>query len=58
MLGSTSPPPVSLHAYMEGLQTNWLLVPAGFSLAEEAENLVNSVMDMLRFSLALRVRAA
>jgi TetR/AcrR family acrAB operon transcriptional repressor len=33
-------------------------VPAGFSLAEEAENLVNSVMDMLRFSLALRVRAA
>jgi TetR/AcrR family acrAB operon transcriptional repressor len=49
---------ISLHAYMEGLQTNWLLVPAGFSLAEEAENLVNSVMDMLRFSLALRVRAA
>ncbi|MNF30419.1 HTH-type transcriptional regulator TtgR [compost metagenome] len=49
---------ISLHAYMEGLQTNWLLVPAGFSLAEEAENLVNSVMDMLRFSLALRVRSA
>ncbi|MDH4559184.1 TetR family transcriptional regulator [Pseudomonas sp. BN417] len=49
---------ISLHAYMEGLQTNWLLVPAGFSLAEEAEDLVNSVMDMLRFSPALRVRVA
>ncbi|MCY1280408.1 HTH-type transcriptional regulator TtgR [compost metagenome] len=49
---------ISLHAYMEGLQSNWLLVPAGFSLADEAESLVNSVMDMLRFSPALRVRAA
>ncbi|MDH4609970.1 TetR family transcriptional regulator [Pseudomonas sp. BN102] len=49
---------ISLHAYMEGLQTNWLLVPAGFSLAEEAEDLVNSVMDMLRLSPALRVRVA
>lgn len=49
---------ISLHAYMEGLQTNWLLVPAGFSLAEEAEDLVNSVMDMLRFSPALRVSVA
>lgn len=49
---------ISLHAYMEGLQSNWLLVPAGFSLADEAENLVNSVMDLLRFSPALRVRSA
>lgn len=49
---------ISLHAYMEGLQTNWLLVPAGFSLAEEAEDLVNGLMDMLRFSPALRVRVA
>ncbi|MFC5697319.1 TetR family transcriptional regulator [Pseudomonas sp. GCM10022186] len=47
---------ISLHAYMEGLQTNWLLVPDGFSLAEEADKLVDALMDMLRFSPALRVR--
>ncbi|MDH4580637.1 TetR family transcriptional regulator [Pseudomonas sp. BN415] len=49
---------VSVHAYMEGIQTNWLLVPDGFSLAGEAENLVDSLMDMLNFSPALRVRTA
>ncbi|AOE86946.1 TetR family transcriptional regulator [Pseudomonas sp. TCU-HL1] len=48
---------ISLHAYIEGIQTNWLLVPDGYSLAAEAECLVNSLMDMLRFSPALRVRA-
>ncbi len=48
---------VSVHAYMEGIQTNWLLVPNGYSLADEADNLVNSLMDMLRSSPALRVRA-
>ncbi|MFZ6049211.1 TetR family transcriptional regulator [Pseudomonas sp. CR3202] len=46
---------ISVHAYMEGLQTNWLLVPGGFSLAEEADKLVDALMDMLRFSPALRV---
>ncbi|MGF6695120.1 TetR/AcrR family acrAB operon transcriptional repressor [Metapseudomonas resinovorans] len=49
---------ISVHAYMEGIQTNWLLVPDGFSLAGEAENLVDSLMDMLNFSPALRVRTA
>ncbi|GLZ89363.1 TetR family transcriptional regulator [Metapseudomonas resinovorans] len=48
---------VSVHAYMEGIQTNWLLAPDGYSLADEAESLVNSLMDMLTFSPALRVRA-
>ncbi|MCO6055102.1 TetR family transcriptional regulator [Pseudomonas sp. MOB-449] len=47
---------ISLHAYMEGIQTNWLLVPDGYSLADEAESLVNSLMDMLTFSPALRAR--
>ncbi|NWL78056.1 TetR family transcriptional regulator [Pseudomonas taiwanensis] len=49
---------VSVHAYMEGIQTNWLLVPNGYSLADEAESLVDSLMDMLTFSPALRVRSA
>ncbi|AYF90599.1 TetR family transcriptional regulator [Pseudomonas sp. DY-1] len=49
---------VSVHAYIEGIQTNWLLVPNGYSLADEAESLVNSLMDMLTFSPALRVRSA
>lgn len=46
---------VSVHAYMEGIQTNWLLAPDGYSLADEAEILVDSLMDMLRFSPALRM---
>ena len=48
---------ISVHAYLEGIQTNWLLVPERYSLADEAENLVNSLMDMLKSSPALRVRA-
>lgn len=48
---------ISVHAYIEGIQTNWVLVPDGYSLAQEAENLVNSLMDMLRLSTALRIRA-
>lgn len=48
---------ISVHAYLEGIQTNWLLVPEGYSLAAEAEQLVDSLIDMLRFSPALRVRA-
>ncbi|WP_271408775.1 TetR family transcriptional regulator [Pseudomonas sp. Q1-7] len=47
---------ISVHAYLEGIQTNWLLVPEGYSLAAEAEQLVDSLIDMLRFSPALRVR--
>ncbi|BAU72964.1 Transcription repressor of multidrug efflux pump acrAB operon, TetR (AcrR) family [Metapseudomonas furukawaii] len=48
---------VSVHAYMEGIQTNWLLAPDGYSLADEAEILVDSLMDMLRLSPALRRHA-
>lgn len=42
-----------LHAYMEGIETNWLLVP-NFDLAAQAPALVDAVLDMLRSSTALR----
>lgn len=45
---------VCLHAYMEGLQANWLLVPSGFALAAQAESLVEALFDMLRHSPALQ----
>ncbi|MBT8765446.1 TetR family transcriptional regulator [Metapseudomonas boanensis] len=48
---------VSVHAYVEGLQTNWLMVPGSYSLASEAVVLVEALLDMLRHSLALRLRA-
>ncbi|AVO52213.1 TetR family transcriptional regulator [Ectopseudomonas mendocina] len=44
---------VCLHAYMEGIETNWLLVP-NFDLAAQAPALVDAVLDMLRSSTALR----
>uniref|UniRef100_A4XYP6 Transcriptional regulator, TetR family n=1 Tax=Ectopseudomonas mendocina (strain ymp) TaxID=399739 RepID=A4XYP6_ECTM1 len=43
---------VCLHAYMEGIEANWLLVPS-FDLAAQAPALVDTVLDMLR-SPALR----
>ncbi|WNW11621.1 TetR family transcriptional regulator [Pseudomonas sp. DTU_2021_1001937_2_SI_NGA_ILE_001] len=45
---------VSLHAYIDGLLAQWLLVPESFSLYDQAETLVESCMDMLRHSPALR----
>ena len=44
---------VCLHAYMEGVEANWLLVP-DFDLAAQAPALVDAVLDMLRSSPALR----
>jgi len=44
---------VCLHAYMEGIEANWLLVP-NFDLAQQAPTLVDTVLDMLR-SPALRL---
>lgn len=44
---------VCLHAYMEGIEANWLLVP-NFDLAQQAPALVDTVLDMLR-SPALRL---
>lgn len=46
----------SLHAYLDGLQNNWLLAPGGRSIAAEAEWLADSALDMLRLSPALRRR--
>ena len=44
---------VCLHAYMEGVEANWLLVP-NFDLAQQAPALVDTVLDML-CSPALRL---
>ncbi|MGE8296330.1 MAG: TetR family transcriptional regulator [Pseudomonas sp.] len=44
---------VCVHAYMEGIEANWLLVP-NFDLAQQAPALVDTVLDMLR-SPALRL---
>lgn len=45
---------ICLHAYIDGVMGQWLLVPDSFSLYEEAERLVDAVLDMLRLSPALR----
>jgi TetR/AcrR family acrAB operon transcriptional repressor len=45
---------ICLHAYIDGILGQWLLVPDSFSLFEEAERLVDTVVDMLRLSPALR----
>ncbi|MGG2399090.1 TetR family transcriptional regulator [Pseudomonas sp. SH1-B] len=37
---------VCLHAYMEGIETNWLLMP-NFDLAAQAPALVDTALDML-----------
>lgn len=45
---------ICLHAYIDGILGQWLLVPDSFSLHDEAERLVDAVIDMLRLSPALR----
>ncbi|WP_268797711.1 TetR family transcriptional regulator [Pseudomonas huanghezhanensis] len=45
---------ICLHAHIDGILGQWLLVPDSFSLHDEAEKLVDSVIDMLRLSPALR----
>ncbi|MEK1904602.1 MAG: TetR family transcriptional regulator [Pseudomonas sp.] len=44
----------SLHASIGGLQAHWLLSPEQRPLAEQAESLVDALLDMLRSSPALR----
>jgi TetR/AcrR family acrAB operon transcriptional repressor len=39
---------VGLHAYVDGLIHNWLLEPASFALARDAEALVDQFLDGLR----------
>lgn len=45
---------ICLHAYIDGLLSQWLLVPESFPLQRDAELLVDSALDMLRESQALR----
>ncbi|KQQ67781.1 TetR family transcriptional regulator [Pseudomonas sp. Leaf127] len=44
---------VCMHAYIDGVLGQWLLVPDSFCLHEQAEPLVDTCLDMLRFSPAL-----
>ena len=45
---------ICLHAYINGVLGQWLLVPDHFSLHDEAETLVDVVIEMLRLSPSLR----
>lgn len=45
---------ICLHAYIDGILGQWLLVPDSFALNDDAERWVDTVLDMLRFSPALR----
>ncbi|GFM79900.1 TetR family transcriptional regulator [Pseudomonas cichorii] len=45
---------ICLFSYINGIIYQWLLVPDSFSLSGEAEQLVDSCMDMLQYSPALR----
>ena len=49
---------VAVHAYIHGLINNWLLRPDSFALDREAGALVDALLDMLRYSPALRLPAA
>ncbi len=45
---------VVLHAYIDGMLGQWLLVPDSFDLNLQAEKWVDACFDMLRLSPALR----
>ncbi len=45
---------VCMHAYINGLIGQWLLVPDSFQLHQEAERWVDAGLDMLRLSPSLR----
>ena len=45
---------VTLRAYFSGIMENWLFMPESFDLYQEAPVLVDSFIDMLRFSPTLR----
>ena len=45
---------ICLHAYIDGILSQWLLIPDSFALCKEAEQLVDTVLEMLRLSPALR----
>jgi TetR/AcrR family acrAB operon transcriptional repressor len=45
---------ISIHAFVDGILYQWLLAPESFQLHTEAERWVDTGLDMLRFSPALR----
>jgi len=45
---------IALHAYIDGVIGQWLLVPEAFDLASHAEQWVDTGLDLLRYSRALR----
>ncbi|MCW2474736.1 MULTISPECIES: multidrug efflux transporter transcriptional repressor AcrR [unclassified Symbiopectobacterium] len=49
---------VTLRAYFSGILENWLFLPESFDIHQEAPTLVDSFIDMLRFSPALRLPLA
>ncbi len=49
---------LTLHSHVIGLLNNWLFSPTSFDLAAVAEPLIDSCLDSLRYSLALRVNTA
>ncbi|MFP1840895.1 multidrug efflux transporter transcriptional repressor AcrR [Lonsdalea quercina] len=45
---------IALRAYLSGVMENWLFMPESFALSHEAPFLVDGLIDMLRFSPAMR----
>jgi TetR/AcrR family acrAB operon transcriptional repressor len=45
---------ISIHAFVDGILYQWLLAPDSFQLHTDAERWVDTGLDMLRFSPALR----
>jgi TetR/AcrR family transcriptional regulator, acrAB operon repressor len=45
---------ICLHGFIDGILGQWLLIPDSFGLSQDAERLVDTSLDMLRLSTALR----
>ncbi|MCS3466496.1 TetR/AcrR family acrAB operon transcriptional repressor [Pseudomonas sp. JUb42] len=45
---------ICLHAYIDGILRQWLLIGDAYCLCQDAERLVDAGLDMLRLSPALR----
>ncbi len=45
---------VVMHAFFTGVMSNWLFLPQRFDLETEAESMVDGILDMLKFSPAMR----
>jgi TetR/AcrR family acrAB operon transcriptional repressor len=45
---------VALHGYIDGMISQWLLVPDSYDLNKDAVRWVETALDMLRLSTSLR----